>query len=190
VLIFDEHATGLGRTGVMWAGDAEGVVPDVIFFGKYLGNGYPITAVACRETFRQALNMEGQSSTHGGQPVACAAALASVEVLLRDNLTAHAARVGAVCLAEMQAIQARHAIIGVAQGRGLQLAFEFVDPISKAPAPTIAEKVYVECLKRGVCPSLVHAMIRVSPMMVASQAASLKALRVVEEAIAHVERNY
>lgn len=189
LLIFDEHATGLGRTGVMWAGDEEGVVPDVIFFGKYLGNGYPITAVACRESYRDALNMEGQSSTHGGQAVACAAALATVNIVLRDKLTAHAARTGAVLLEQMKAVQARQSIVGIAQGRGFQLAYEFVDPITREPAPAIADKIFVECIKRGVFVSLVHAMIRVSPMMVTSQAAALKALGVVDEAIRHVEYN-
>lgn len=188
LLIFDEHATGLGRTGTMWAGDAEGVVPDVMFFGKYLGNGYPITVVACREQYRDALLMEGQSSTHGGQPVACAAALATITILERDNLTAHAARAGAACLQFMKGIEARHEVVGVAQGRGYQLAFEFVDPITKAPSPDMADKIFLECMKRGICPSLVHATIRVSPMMVASEAVALKILGIVDEAIAHVER--
>jgi 4-aminobutyrate aminotransferase/4-aminobutyrate aminotransferase/(S)-3-amino-2-methylpropionate transaminase len=189
LLIFDEHATGLGRTGHMWAGDAEGVVPDIMFFGKYLGNGYPITVVACREKYRDALYMEGQSSTHGGQPVACAAALATVKILTRDNLTAHAARTGAVALEFMKGMQARHPIIGIAQGRGFQLAFEFVDPITQQPSAHVAEQVFLETYRRGACPSLVHNTIRVSPMMVASQAVVLKILGIIEDAIAHVERS-
>jgi 4-aminobutyrate aminotransferase-like enzyme len=187
LLIFDEHATGLGRTGTMWAGDDEGVVPDVIFFGKYLGNGYPITVVACREEYKDKLDMEGQSSTHGGQPVACAAALATVDILTRDRLDLHAAKTGAACLEFMKGVQARHPIVGVAQGRGLLLAFEFVDPKTGAPSPKIADQVYDECLRRGANTSLVHSLIRVCPMMVSSQKAALKGMAIVAEAIAHVE---
>jgi 4-aminobutyrate aminotransferase len=188
LLIFDEHATGLGRTGTMWAGDREGVIPDVIFFSKYLGNGYPITIVAAREQYRNVLSMERQSSTHGGQPVACAAALAVVNILLRDALTAHAERTGAACLEFMKGVQSRHAIVGMAQGRGLQLAYEFVDPGSGKPSEKIADQVYIATMERGVCTSPVGPTIRVSPMMVTSEAVALKALGIMEDAIAHVER--
>ncbi len=190
LLIFDEHATGLGRTGAMWAGDHEGVVPDVIFFGKTLGNGYPVTVVACREEYHEKLNTDGQSSTHGGQPVACAAALASLDIILRDDLTAHCATTGAAALAFMQGIAERHPCVDVAQGRGMQLAFEFVDPVTKQPSPAVAEAVFKECTRRGVWPSVVHTTIRVSPMMVTSEKIALKIMGIVEEAIAHVESDY
>lgn len=188
LLIFDEHATGLGRTGTMWAGDAEGVVPDVIFFGKFLGNGYPITVVAAREAYRKTLSLERQSSTHGGQPVACAAALAVLEIVQRDGLAAHAGEAGAACLAYLQGLAQRSAIVGAAQGRGYQLALEFVDPRTGQPSEPIADRVYVACMERGVCPSPVGSTIRVSPMMVASQAVALKALGLVADAVADVER--
>ncbi len=188
LLIFDEHATGLGRTGTMWAGDREGVIPDVIFFGKYLGNGYPITVVAARERFRDVLSMERQSSTHGGQPVACAAALATINILMRDNLTAHAERTGTACLEFMKGVQDRHEIVGSAQGRGLQLAYEFVDPRTGLPSEKIADQVYLATMQRGVCTSPVGATIRVSPMMVTSEPVALKAYGIMEDAIAHVER--
>jgi 4-aminobutyrate aminotransferase-like enzyme len=188
LLIFDEHATGLGRTGKMWAGDHEQVVPDVIFFGKYLGNGYPITVVATRERYRDVLAMEGQSSTHGGQPVACAAALATLDILERDNLVDHAARTGAVCMEFMKGVEVRHDVVGVAQGRGFQMAYEFVDPHTGQLSSKIADEVFVACMERGVCPSLVGPTIRVSPMMVASEATIIKAYGIVEDAIADVER--
>lgn len=187
LLIFDEHATGLGRTGSMWAGDPEGVVPDVMFFGKFLGNGYPITVVAASERFRDIIAHERQSSTHGGQPVACAAALATIDIVLRDDLAGHAARAGAACLEFMKGVVQRHAIVGGANGRGYQLAFEFVDPKTGRPSNDICDRVYVDAVQRGVLPSPVGAAMRVSPMMVASQNVALDALRIVEEAIAHVE---
>lgn len=191
VLIFDEHATGLGRTGRMWAGDHEGVVPDVIYFAKYLGNGYPVTAVAIREEYRDILASEKQGerqgSTYGGQPLACAAALASVRILLRDNLTEHARLTGEQCLRYMKEVAGRHVIVGVAQGRGLQLAYEFVDPKTGMPSPEVNHAVYEAAMKRGIATSPVGAMLRVSPMMVTSEAVALKALQILEEAIGDVE---
>jgi 4-aminobutyrate aminotransferase-like enzyme len=190
LLIFDEHATGLGRTGTMWAGDPDGVVPDVMFFGKFLGNGYPITVVAASERFRDIIALERQSSTHGGQPVACAAALVTIDIVLRDDLAGHAARAGAACIEFMQGVVERHPIVARANGRGYQLAFEFVDPVTGRPSQEICDHVYVAAVARGVLPSPVGAAMRVSPMMVASEQVAIKGLRLVEEAIAHVEASY
>lgn len=186
LLIFDEHATGLGRTGRMWGGDHEGVVPDVIYFGKYLGNGYPVTVVATREAYREVLAPERQGSTHGGQPLACAAALASVQILLRDNLAEHARLTGEKCLAYMQGVAERHAIVGIGQGRGLQLGYEFVDPKTGVPSSEVVDAVYKAAMGRGIVTSPVGPTLRVSPMMVTSEAVALKALRILEEAIAEV----
>lgn len=187
LLIFDEHATGLGRTGRMWAGDHEDVVPDVIFFGKYLGNGYPVTVVATREKYRDILARERQGSTHGGQPLACAAALASVQILLRDNLAEHARLTGETCLSYMKAVEERHPIVGVARGRGLQLAYEFVNPVTDSPSTKIADAVYEATMRRGIVTSPVGPTIRVSPMMVTSEEVALKALKIMEEAIDEIE---
>jgi 4-aminobutyrate aminotransferase/4-aminobutyrate aminotransferase/(S)-3-amino-2-methylpropionate transaminase len=194
LLIFDEHATGLGRTGRMWGGDHEGVIPDVIYFAKHLGNGYPVTAVAIREEYRDILASERQGerqgSTYGGQPLACAAALASVQILLRDNLTEHARVTGEKCLTYMKEVAERHAIVGIAQGRGLQLGYEFVDPKTRAPSYEIGHAVYQAAMERGIATSPVGPALRVSPMMVTSAEVALKALRILEEAIADVESRF
>ena len=187
LLIFDEHATGLGRTGAMWAGDHEGVIPDVIYFGKYLGNGYPITVVATREDYRAKLEPERQGSTHGGQPLACAAALAVVRILERDDLTGHARRTGEPCLRQMKGVAARSSIVSDARGRGLQLAYELADPKTGLPSTEIADKVYAACVERGVLTSPVGPNLRISPMMVTSESAALKAFELVAAAIEHVE---
>lgn len=187
LLIFDEHATGLGRTGKMWGGDHEGVVPDVIYFGKYLGNGYPITVVATREEYRDVLAPERQGSTHGGQPLSCAAALASVQIMLRDNLTEHARITGEKCLSYMKEVAKRYVIVGIGQGKGLQLGYEFVDPKTGTPSAEVVNAVYKAAMERGIATSPVGPTLRVSPMMVTSEGVALKALRILEEAIADVE---
>jgi len=186
-LIFDEHATGLGRTGAMWAGDHEGIAPDMITFSKMLGNGYPITALALREGYRAAVNQTSHSSTHGGQPIGCAAALAVLDIIERDGLVSHVRSTGEVLLAEMKSIQARHPIIGVAQGMGFLLAWEFVNPATGVPSTEVADKVARMFLAKGVCTSPVGSTIRISPMIVTSQATALRTLSICEEAISEVE---
>jgi 4-aminobutyrate aminotransferase-like enzyme len=187
MLIFDEHATGLGRTGTWWAGERDGVVPDIIYFGKSLGNGYPITCVAVSEKYRDKTSSMPHSSTHGGQPTACAAALAVVDIIIRDRLVDHVARSGTALLAAMKAIQARHPIVGAAQGAGYLLGFDFVDPKTDRVSIDIAWDVADACFRRGICVSTSRSEMRVSPMLVSSQAVALRALGIVEEAIVEVE---
>lgn len=186
-LIFDEHATGLGRTGTWWAGDHEGVIPDMIFFAKFLGNGYPITCLAVSEKYRHQIDVTSQSSTHGGQPAACAAALACLDIIQRDNLVDHVAKAGVACLAMLKGIAERHRIVGVAQGRGYLLGLEFVDPKTGLPSADVAWEVAKETIRAGVCVSPVGPTMRVSPMLVTSEAVALRTFSIVETAIAKVE---
>ena len=186
LLIFDEHATGLGRTGAWWAGDHEGVIPDIIVVGKYLGNGYPITMIAIRDVFRDSVAGVSVSSTHGGQPAGCAAALATLNIIQRDGLVEHVRTSGDACLTFLKQMEARHPIIGIAQGRGYLLGLEFVDTTGR-PSPEIAGQVAASCTAKGVCVSPSGAAVRVSPMIVTSQAVALRALGIVEEAVAEVE---
>jgi 4-aminobutyrate aminotransferase-like enzyme len=187
MLIFDEHATGMGRTGTWWAGDREGVVPDIMFFGKSLGNGYPITCVALSEKYRQQTAWTTHSSTNGGQPAACAAALTVLDIVIRDNLVDHVARSGPALLIAMKRIQSRHPIVGAAQGLGFLLGFDFIDPATDQPSAKIAWDVADACFRRGVCVSSATSAMRVSPMFVSTEEIALKALDIVEEGIAEVE---
>jgi 4-aminobutyrate aminotransferase/4-aminobutyrate aminotransferase/(S)-3-amino-2-methylpropionate transaminase len=186
-LIFDEHATGFGRCGTMWAGDDEGVIPDIIFFSKMAGNGYPVTILAISERYREAAKSCSASSTHGGQPAACASVLAVLDIIERDDLVGHVRRSGAACLAALKAMQARHPVIGHAQGKGYLLGLEFVDPKTGALSVDIATQVANLCMQKGVSCSPVGPTIRVSPMIVTSQAVALRMLDIVEQAIADVE---
>ena len=186
-LIFDEHATGLGRTGAWWAGDHEGVVPDIIIFGKSLGNGYPITAVAIREEYRAAVARVSVSSTHGGMPAGCGAALAVLDIIQRDGLVEHIRSSGEACLAALKQMEARHPIIGIAQGKGYLLGLEIIDATTAQPSSKLAAEVAAACMQRGVCVSISGPSVRVSPMLVTSEAVALRALTIVEDAVAAVE---
>ena len=121
-LITYEHATGLGRTGSWFAGEHEGVVPDILIFGKMLGNGYPIVAVAAREGYRDAAARTSHSSTHGGMPAGCAAAL-RYTISSNATIIAHIRETGAELFAEMERMAQRHPIVGAAAGRSFLLAW-------------------------------------------------------------------
>jgi 4-aminobutyrate aminotransferase-like enzyme len=188
LLIFDEHATSLGRTGTWWAGDHEGVVPDAIMFGKWLGNGYPITVLAIREDLKEALQQTQPSTTYGGQPTACAAALAVLDVIEGENLVEHARVLGEACLARMREIAARHPSVGDARGKGLLLAFDFVeDKESRRPSVKAGQLMFRNALRRGVLISGGGNAVRVSPMLVTSHETAMRGLDLIEEAITEME---
>jgi len=186
-LIFDEHATGFGRCGTMWAGDDEGVIPDIIFFSKMAGNGYPVTITAISERYREAAKACSASSTHGGMPVACAAVLAVLDIIQRDGLVDHVRASGVACLAALKAMQSRHPIIGDARGKGYLLGLELVDPATGLPSASISSRVANRCMQLGVSVSPVGPTIRVSPMIVTSQPVALRMLDIVERAVSDVE---
>lgn len=131
----DEIQTGLGRTGRMFACDWEGVVPDVYILGKALGGGvYPVSAVAADETVLDVFDPGSHGSTFGGNPLACAVALAALEVIEEERLPERAAALGERFLAALKAI--RHPDIVDVRGRGLLIGMEL-----RVPARPYAERL-------------------------------------------------
>jgi adenosylmethionine-8-amino-7-oxononanoate aminotransferase len=132
LLILDEIITGFGRTGAMFAAEHWDVVPDLMTVAKGLSSGYaPIGATICRQPIaRQFSVTDGEPLAHlltfGGQPVACAAALANLEILQRENLVDNAATQGRYLLAQLQQVAARHPSVGDVRGLGLLCALELV----------------------------------------------------------------
>lgn len=189
LLILDEHAT-FGRTGSWWAADHDGVVADAVMFGKWLGNGFPVTVLAVREGLADVLPQTQSSSTFGGQPLACAVALAVLDVLESEDLVKRAQVLGEVCLARMREIQAAHPSVGEARGKGLLLAFDFVESKqTRIPSPRAAARFYVNALRRGVVVSAgASSNVRVNPMVVMSQETALRGLDLLEDAISEMER--
>ena len=129
LLIADEMLTGLGRTGTMWAMDQFGVKPDIMTFGKGIGGGFPLSGVASsleRMTNRPFGMPSGSSSSFGGNPLAAAAGLGVVESILEEKLVENSAKVGAVLLDALKALQNKYRFIGDVRGRGLMIGMEMV----------------------------------------------------------------
>lgn len=140
LLIADEVMTGAGRTGAFLGGDHWGLRPDILVMSKGLGSGYaPLGAmVADRRLVEPVLDAGGfaHGFTYAGNPLACAAGLAVMEEIDRQDLCANAAAMGEILLARLGGLMQRHEIIGDVRGKGLLTAFEFMsDRATKAPLP-------------------------------------------------------
>lgn len=129
LLIFDEIQTGLGRTGRMFAYEHYGVLPDVLTLAKALGGGLPLGAVVARGEAAQAFRPGDHGSTFGGNPVACAAALAALDVLAEEELPARAAALGDHFAARLRELAGRHAGVRQVRGLGLMVGMELSVPV-------------------------------------------------------------
>ena len=152
LLIFDEIPTGLGKTGRFFAAEHEGAAPDIVVLGKALGGGIlPIAACIARAELDVAGAYAFGHYTHEKNPVTAAAALATLEVIAREQLVDNAARVGAYALERLHEMKQRHARIGDVRGRGLLIGIELVrERGSKAPANDAAEQVLYAAMSRGL----------------------------------------
>ncbi len=152
LLIFDEIPTGLGKTGRFFAAEHDGAAPDIVVLGKALGGGIlPIAACIARAELDVAGAYAFGHYTHEKNPVTAAAALATLEVIAREQLVDNAARVGAYALERLHEMKQRHARIGDVRGRGLLIGIELVrERGSKAPANDAAEQVLYAAMSRGL----------------------------------------
>jgi 4-aminobutyrate aminotransferase-like enzyme len=191
LLIADEMITGFGRTGRWFACERSGVTPDVITLGKGFGSGFPISGVVAKHELAQAkpwANPSGSSSSYGGNPLAAAAALASIQTLQRENVLENVRVVGAAMLAELRSWPERLRWVGDVRGEGLFLGVELVaDRETKEPLPRkVCEEIFQEGLRRGLLAmSYTHA-IRLQPALTIEKEVGLSGLSLLREAIAVV----
>ncbi|HVM46791.1 MAG TPA: aspartate aminotransferase family protein [Candidatus Acidoferrum sp.] len=151
VLIFDEVQAGFGRSGRFWAFEHYGVVPDVICCGKGISSSLPLSAVLGRAEIMDQFPPGSMTSTHTGNPVCCAAALASIRKIVSENLTANAARMGAILEPGLKHIQARHPeVIGHYSCRGLVGGLQMTKPGKKEPNHDLAHDVVERCFHKGL----------------------------------------
>jgi len=151
VLVFDEVQAGFGRTGTFWAFEHYGVVPDLICCGKGITSSLPLSAVIGRPDIMDQFPPGSMTSTHTGNPVCCAAALANVKRLLAARLTERAAALGPVLLDGLQRIQTRHPdVVGRVAARGLVGGMQMVKRARKEPDPDLAHAVVERCFWKGL----------------------------------------
>ena len=150
LLIADEIQTGFCRTGDWFACDDEAVVPDLITTAKAMAGGMPLAAVTGRAELMDQVHVGGLGGTYGGNPVACAAALASIQTMVDHDLAFAATKIGATINERFSAMQARHPGIGDVRGRGAMMAMELVQPGTKEPDADAAKRIVAACHRAGV----------------------------------------
>jgi len=188
LLIADEMLTGFGRSGSMWACDHEGLIPDVMTVGKGIGGGFPLSAVVSTDALTAHppfSRPSGSSSSYGGNPLAAAAGLAALEIIVGENLADNASRVGVAMLARLEALKEKYEFVGDVRGRGLMLAVELVrDRKAKELLPKEwTLDLFQECLRRGLVAMSYSPVIRINPPLNISEETALAGLEILDEAL-------
>jgi 4-aminobutyrate aminotransferase len=150
LLICDEVQTGIGRSGRMFAIEHAGVAPDIVTVAKGIGSGLPIGLVVAKKRIMERWPRGTHGNTYGGNPICCAAALATLDLVEKEYM-GNAAQVGEHFLGRLRELQGRHPEIGEVRGRGLFLAIELVeDRASKKPAVDLCERVIHRAYHNGL----------------------------------------
>ncbi|MEI5584754.1 MULTISPECIES: 4-aminobutyrate--2-oxoglutarate transaminase [unclassified Agromyces] len=150
VFIADEVQTGFGRTGAWFASEHEGIVPDLVVTAKGIAGGLPLSAVTGRADIMDSAHAGGLGGTYGGNPLACAAALAAIESYEQEGLIERAQQIGAVLIGRLNALRTADARIGDVRGRGAMVAIELVDPATGAPDAALTGKLAAYAHANGV----------------------------------------
>ncbi|HSF14726.1 MAG TPA: acetyl ornithine aminotransferase family protein [Vicinamibacteria bacterium] len=183
LLVFDEIQTGAGRSGKMWAAQHAGVEPDVLLSAKGLGSGMPIGAIIAKESVMK-WRSGSHGSTFGGNPLCCAAALATLEVL-EDGLIENARLMGQRMMAGLDQLKARHSVIGDLRGLGLFIGVELVkDRKTKEPAKTLVHHIEQRAFGKGLLLlSCGESVIRIAPPLVIDEYDVDTGLQILDECL-------
>lgn len=185
LLVFDEVQAGMGRTGKWFASEHFGVVPDIMTVAKGIASGLPLSAVVSRREIMEKWLPGAHGTTFGGNPVSCAAAIATIGVIRREGLLDHALQTGAHAMKRLAGMTERCPSIGDVRGLGLMIGIEFVDE-QGGPDTAGLKKVMDYCLEKGLilleC-GVDKNIIRFAPPLVAKDEDIDEGLDIMEEAI-------
>jgi 4-aminobutyrate aminotransferase/(S)-3-amino-2-methylpropionate transaminase len=188
LLVCDEVQAGFGRCGTMWGFEHYGVVPDLACFGKGISGSLPLTAVAGRAEVMDLHPPLSMTSSHAGNPVCCAAALASIDLILAENLADRARIGGEILHAELAALASRFPQIGTVAGKGLVAGIACVLPGTRDPDPDLAWDVVRIAFEKGVLMfapvGFGGATVKISPPLVIAREAIVESAAVLGEAFA------
>ena len=191
LLIFDEVQAGFGRTGKFWGFEHYGVVPDVICCGKGITSSLPLSAVIGRAEIMDQFAPGSMTSTHTGNPVCCAAALANIKKILDEKLTENAAALGPVLLEGLQTIQRKHPdVIGRVTARALVGGVQIIKAGRKEPDHAVAHAIIERCFRKGL---LLFApvgawgqTVKIAPPLTTPREALVEGLSVLAESVSEV----
>jgi 4-aminobutyrate aminotransferase len=190
LLIYDEIQTGFGRTGQMFAAQTFGVTPDIMALAKSIGSGFPLSAVVANRELMKKWKPGAHSTTFGGNPVACAAGLATLEIIRDENLLENCRQMGARLLVGVKQLQTQYPIIGDVRGAGLLLGLEFIQPgPDKQPNPQAVTRLLNESLSRGLLlysAGLHNHVIRIFPPLIVNAAQVDEALQILADSLAEI----
>ncbi|MBV9011061.1 MAG: 4-aminobutyrate--2-oxoglutarate transaminase [Pseudonocardiales bacterium] len=188
LFVADEIQTGFCRTGDWFACEHEGVIPDLITTGKAIAGGLPLAALTGRAELMDAVHVGGLGGTYGGNPVACAAALASIATMREHDLAGAARRIEAIATPALAALAAQCPAVAQVRGRGAMLALELIEPTTAAPDPALTAQVAHACHRAGVvvltCGSDAN-VIRLLPPLIISPDLLTEGLDVLTHAVLH-----
>jgi 4-aminobutyrate aminotransferase len=186
LLITDEIQTGYGRTGRFFASEWTGAVPDIVVMAKGIASGLPLSGIMARRSLIDRFPPSAHGGTYGGNVVACAAALATLDVFESEGLVANAERQGERLLAGLRSAATDVAGVADVRGRGLMLAIEFADADTLAPRPDLAKKLLHEAFDRKLllltCGTYGH-IVRFIPPLVTTDDEVDQALEITRESL-------
>jgi 4-aminobutyrate aminotransferase/(S)-3-amino-2-methylpropionate transaminase len=189
LFVADEIQSGMGRTGKMFAIEHWDVEPDLITVAKSLAAGMPLAAVVGKQEIMDAVHPWGLGGTYGGNPVACAAGLAVLEVFEEENMLEKSVALGEKLQDRFKKWQKEFDVIGEIRGLGAMLGLEFVKGANKAPAADEAKQMAAHCLEKGllilVCGSYGNVVRILAPFVITDEQLE-KGLSIMEEALKEI----
>ena len=184
--IADEVQTGFGRTGdSFWGFENHDVTPDIVTMAKGIGNGCPLGAVVTTKEIIQSLNESVHFNTFGGNPVSCAQGLATLEVLLEEDMQGNSKRLGTILFDGLHELQQKFSCIGDVRGRGLMVGIELIEDDDKTPATKLTEAVFENCREMGLLigkGGYASNVLRIKPPMCVTEEDIAFMLEVLEQA--------
>jgi 4-aminobutyrate aminotransferase/4-aminobutyrate aminotransferase/(S)-3-amino-2-methylpropionate transaminase len=191
LFVVDEILTGMGRTGKMFCVEHYDLIPDVLVFGKGTAGGFPLSGIAVREEIAWALEKMSASTTYGGNPMACAAGLATLEVFEEEGILDNVEAVSTFMLRELKKMKNGHSIIGDVRGKGLLLAIDLVrNPSGNEPFAEAGEYVYRAAFSRGLAWIPAGNILRIAPPLIMTEELAAKALDIIDQSISDAERYF
>ena len=189
LFVADEVLTSMGRTGKFLAMEHWGVVPDVVTLGKGFGNGFPVTAMVVREPYAESVEKISASTSYGGNPMACAAALASIKAIEEEGLLENAERLEQYFIKRLNQLEQDHPIVGDVRCKGCLMGVELVkDRATKEPFNEAGKLVYQSAFRKGLAWIPAGHILRMSPPIVMDVDVAAKCMDIIEEAIWETER--